>query len=125
VRSSSPTYRSRLEVKVANQLTGTGFKYEPDKFPYKVEEARNYIPDFLLPNGIYIEAKGYLRTEDRKKLLLIKAQYPDIDLRLVFQRAANKIRKTSKTTYGEWASKNGFIYADHGRVPKSWLLQPS
>jgi len=86
---------------------------------------RHYVPDFILPNGIYIEVKGYLRSEDRKKMILVKKQHPDIDLRLIFQRASNRIYKKSKTTYADWARKHGFIYADNGRVPREWLVSLS
>jgi len=38
----------------------------------------------------------------------------------VFQKANNKIRKGSKTTYGKWADDNGFKWADN-TIPKEWL----
>jgi hypothetical protein len=124
VRSSKPKYRSKLEGVVARQLSGsTGFQYEGKKLAYEVQETRHYIPDFILQNGIHIEVKGYLRATDRKKLILVKKQHPDIDLRLIFQRASNKIHKKSKTTYADWARKHGFIHADNGRVPREWLLK--
>lgn len=118
-------YRSKLEDGVAIQIQCySTFEYESKKIPFVVSESRVYIPDFILPNGIHIEAKGYLRREDRKKLLLVKEQHPDLDLRLVFQCASNKINKRSKTTYGQWATKHGFLFSDNGRVPRQWLLQP-
>jgi glycogen debranching enzyme len=118
-------FRSKLEDGVAIQiLCYTTFEYETKKIPFVVSESRFYLPDFILPNGIHIEAKGYLRREDRKKLLLVKEQHPDLDLRLVFQCASNRIYKRSKTTYGQWAKKHGFLYSDNGRVPREWLIQP-
>jgi glycogen debranching enzyme len=118
-------YRSKLEDGVAIQIQCyTTFEYETKKIPFVVSESRFYLPDFILPNGIHIEAKGYLRREDRKKLLLVKEQHPDLDLRLVFQCASNRIYKRSKTTYGQWAKKHGFLYSDNGRVPREWLIQP-
>jgi Phage endonuclease I len=39
---------------------------------------------FELPGGIYIECKGYLRDEDRRKLELIRDQHPALDLRIIF-----------------------------------------
>lgn len=126
MRSSSPKYRSKLEGVVARQLSGsTAFQYEGIKLAYEVQEMRHYVPDFILPNGIYIEVKGYLRSEDRKKMILVKKQHPDIDLRLIFQRASNRIYKKSKTTYADWARKHGFIYSDNGRVPREWLVSLS
>ena len=32
---------------------------------------------------------------------------------MLFMNANNKIRKGSPTTYGEWATKKGFIWADY------------
>jgi hypothetical protein len=123
VAKSSNKYRSKLEESVAKSLTFAGipYTYESKKVSYKVEEVRTYTPDFLiLRNNIYLEVKGYFRAEDRKKLLLVKEQHPTLDLRLVFQRADNKIHKKSKTTYADWCKKHGFLYSDGGRVPHTW-----
>ena len=45
-------YRSGLEGKVADLLSGlkVPYEYETTKLAYVLE--CNYIPDFLLPNGI-------------------------------------------------------------------------
>ncbi|GAF70452.1 unnamed protein product, partial [marine sediment metagenome] len=69
---------------------------------------------------IYIEYKGVLDLATRKKMILVRDQHPDKDIRFVFQRGMNKIRKGSKTTYMMWAAKNGFDAAD-GNLPLSWL----
>lgn len=99
-------------------------EYEADTFNFHVKEVRKYTPDWTihLPDGrqMYIEYKGVLDVATRKKMLLIKEQYPDIDIRFVFQRGANFIRKGSKTTYMMWAKQHGFPCAD-GSIPKSWL----
>jgi hypothetical protein len=111
-----------LEEGVAKHLSFTGvpFQYEHRTYTYKVEEIRKYTPDFDLGNGVVLEVKGYFRATDRKKLLLVKAQHPDLDLRLVFQQANNKIHKSSKTTYADWCKKHGFLYSTNGSVPHSW-----
>jgi hypothetical protein len=83
-----------------------------------------YIPDWKLPNGVYIEAKGWFKSEDRTKLLSVKKSYPDLDLRLLFMKASTRISKTSKTTYSQWADKHGFpwaCWATGGGIPKEWL----
>lgn len=116
------SFRSGLEVKVATKLkeSGVEFEYETLKIKYRVDEIRTYTPDFVFPNGLIVETKGYFDSNDRKKHLLIKAQFPELDIRFVFQNSATKIRKGSKTSYGDWCQKNGFIYADK-EVPKEWL----
>ena len=56
-------YRSGLERNVALDLNkrGISFQYEHERIPYVVE--RKYLPDFQLPNGIYIEAKGWFKVK--------------------------------------------------------------
>lgn len=118
------SFRSGLEVKVATKLkeSGVEFEYETLKIKYRVDEIRTYTPDFVFPDGLIVETKGYFDSNDRKKHLLIKAQFPELDIRFVFQNSATKIRKGSKTSYGDWCQKNGFIYADK-EVPKEWLTE--
>lgn len=76
----------------------------------------------LLPNGIILETKGLFQTDDRKKMKLIKAAYPDLDIRLIFSNANAKIAKQSKTTYAKWAEDAGFKCA-HRDCPKEWLSE--
>jgi hypothetical protein len=86
-----------------------------------VPKPRNYTPDFYLTKyGFYIETKGYLTSLDRTKHKLIKDQHPDIDIRFIFQNARNLLRKHSKTTYGAWCDKYGFMYAEK-RMPEEWM----
>ena len=121
-RTSNNRYRSGFESKLANQLkrSGVDFEYETLKIEYR--KVSTYTPDFILPNGIIIEAKGVWTTEDRKKHLLVREQYPHLDIRLVFMNANNKIRKGSDTTYAGWCDKKGIKYANK-IIPKSWLSQ--
>ena len=96
-------------------------EYESEKLAYVIPASKHtYNPDFKLPNGIFIETKGRFTLEDRKKHLLIKAQKPDLDIRIVFQNPNAKLNKRSKTTYGMWADKNGFKWATK-QVPIEWI----
>ena len=115
-------YRSKFKVKVAADLgkRKVDFQYEKVSFDY-VPKIRNYTPDFYLPESkIYIETKGRLTTNDRVKHLLIKEQYPDLDIRFVFVNANNKISRTSKTTYANWCDRHKFLWAE-SLVPMEWL----
>ena len=117
--------RSELEVQVAAQLDKLGVKYayETRKIEYtKPSKVRSYIPDFILPNGIIIEAKGLFDTADRQKHLLLKEQHPHLDIRFVFSNPNQRISKQSKTTYALWCNKNGFLYAK-GFVPLAWTKE--
>jgi hypothetical protein len=121
-RALKAGYRSGLEENVASQLKKLGVmaEYETTKIKYRVEEDRSYTPDFKLPNGIIIETKGRFVAADRKKHLLIKKQHPELDIRFVFSNSKTKLSKGSKTTYGAWCTKHGYMYADK-EVPLEWL----
>jgi hypothetical protein len=113
--------RSGLEAKVLSPLKESAYMYEEIKLQY-IKKPSIYTPDLLLNNGIFIEVKGYFDAEDRAKHLLIKEQYPDLDIRFVFQSANKKIHKSSKTTYADWCDKYGFLYAER-EVPQAWLRE--
>jgi hypothetical protein len=110
---------SKIEANVAEQLDSLGIEYgyESQRLSYVLE--RTYVPDFILPNGIIVEVKGWFLSEDRRKMKLVKKQYPHLDIRFVFQNASAKGQQ-SKVTNAEWAKKNGFLYAE-GLIPKEWL----
>lgn len=114
-------YRSGLEKQVADLLTGLGvnFEYESTKVPYILQ--CNYTPDFLLPNGVYLETKGHFTPEDRRKMIAVKKANPDLDIRMVFQAPHNRIEKRSKTTYAMWCEKNGFQHCAYHSIPIEWL----
>ncbi len=112
--------RNKFEEKIYNaiQEKDPSVVYEGSFLPYTI--TTKYIPDFQLSNGIYIETKGYLRATDRQKMLLVKKQHPNVDIRFVFQNARKKINKKSKTTYGDWASKHGFLWCEK-TIPDDWV----
>jgi len=116
-------YRSKLEEKVGDLLKGldVNFQYETTRFAYTIPH--NYTPDFILPNGVILECKGYWDSEDRRKIKSVKEQNPDIDLRMVFQSPYNTITKKSKTTYAQWCDKNGIPWTSFKNIPLKWLIQ--
>lgn len=128
-------YRNDLERKVADQLERDGikFSYESNWVPYSVpQRPAKYLPDFPIANTpIILEVKGRFggfRSDsngaaERKKLILIKEQHPELDVRLVFQNATKKIYKGSKTTYADWAKAHGFMWSDKGVVPPEWISE--
>jgi hypothetical protein len=46
-------------------------------------------------------------------MVWFKESNPHITIIFLFMNADNKITKRSKTTYGEWATKNGFLWLDY------------
>lgn len=120
-------FRSKLEVVVNQQLidAGVSFSYEGElnTIRYIIPATKHrYLCDFLLGNGVMVEAKGLFTAADRKKHLYIQEQYPQLDIRFLFMNANNRLSKSSKTTYAMWAEKNGFKYCDK-IIPDSWLKE--
>ena len=124
---NKPTpYRSGLEDKVGEQLKNAGIEaaYEKFKLPYIIPTSdHSYTPDWVLPNGIIVETKGVFDADDRRKHLLIKDQYPHLDIRFVFSSLSTKIYSGSKTTVADWCEKYDYQYA-HKFIPSSWFNEP-
>ena len=114
-------FRSGLEEKVASLFEELGviYEYESTKIPYVIQHI--YTPDFLLTNGVYLEAKGYWDANDRRKIKNVKQQHPDIDLRMVFQNPYNTISKRSKTTYAQYCDKLSIPWTSFTNIPIDWL----
>ena len=135
-------YRSLSERRVADELKlkGVKFKYENTKFEYFLRGRnqmlcpncgpvsgmvrRQYLPDFELPNGVFIEVKGRLTSKDRTKLATVKQQHPGINLCLLFDAnrfvEGQRAGKPNKVRYGDWANKTGIPWAVKD-IPDEWL----
>ena len=115
-------FRSKLEERVATLLTtlGVSYEYETEKLSYTIEH--NYTPDFVLPNYVYLETKGYWDAADRRKVLAVKRDNPEVDLRMVFQSPYNTISKKSKTTYAKWCERHGIPWTAYHEIPLDWLI---
>ena len=115
-------FRSKLEERVATLLEqlGISYEYETEKLSYTIEHT--YTPDFVLPNYIYLETKGYWDAADRRKVLAVKRDNPDVDLRMVFQSPYNTISKKSKTTYAKWCEKHDIPWTAYHEIPLDWLI---
>lgn len=105
---TKPKYKSKYEATIGASILPYA-PYEPIKVKYVVPESHHtYTPDWVW-GDFWIETKGKLDLDSRKKMLLIKAQYPDQKIVMVFQTPNAKINKGSPTSYKDWAVKNGFI----------------
>lgn len=131
-RHLKATYRSGLEKENAEILHqhGVEFTYEGLKLRYTIPERRAvYTPDFPLGKFI-VETKGIWNAADRKKHLLIRRQYPELDIRFVFTNSKAKISKNSTTTYADICEGRGrgpfkgvtWKYADK-KIPIEWLKE--
>ena len=119
-------FRSGLEKAVSRQVIDAGIKllYETDKIQYTVPARQaKYTPDFKLPKVggfFYVETKGIWAVQDRHKHLLIKEQFPELDIRFVFSNQNARLYKGSPTTYAMYCEKHGFRYASR-LIPDDWL----
>jgi hypothetical protein len=117
-----PSFKSKLEEKVWATLKKEfpTVKYEPQRFKFiQPEIERTYIPDFKTGrSNIFIEAKGKLDLETRKKMVWFRDSNPTVRIIFLFMNPDNKITKRSKTTYAMWATDNGFEWLD---FRKDWL----
>ena len=117
--------RNKFEHRISKELAQAvkrgklkAFKYEAEKISYILNGS--YLPDFIIETDcgkVYVECKGYLRPEDKRKLRAVKVQHPEMDLRILFYGDATAREKDQI----RWAQKNGFKYAVH-KIPKEWLL---
>lgn len=115
-------YKSNFEFGIAQNLKKKKIKFEYESVKLEYNKAHTYTPDFVLANGIIIESKGRFTGEDRKKHLLVREQHPDKDIRFVFQRANQPLRKGSPNTYADWCVANNFKYADK-EIPLEWIKE--
>lgn len=107
--------KNKFEERILKQLkkAKVNFKYESTKIPYVI--SGHYIPDFVIstPTGlIYLETKGYFRPEAKRKMVAVKKQHPELDIRIIFY-------SSSKTNI-RWALKHDFKFAFH-QIPEDWL----
>lgn len=116
-------YQSQLEARIAKVLKKgmADVQYEPTTLAYTIR--KDYVPDFVVRTRsgktIYIETKGWFKTEDRIKMRSVKSDHPTLDIRLVFDKN-NKISSRGKMKYDEWCEKHGFKCAIK-TIPREWF----
>lgn len=120
--SQKPNFRSKFEKTVWDALQGEGIpaEYEPTTLNYTINA--KYTPDVRLENGILVEIKGKLDGPTRRKMLAVKKANPKEDIRFVFMRANNLLRKGAKMKYWQWAEAHGFDWSE-GTIPKEWAFE--
>lgn len=111
-------FKSGFERTIDANLRSRGvkFTYETLELPYVLNGV--YHPDFILANGIVVEAKGVLDRDSKRKMLAVRRQYPDLDIRFLFMEANKKVPGT-KQTHAQWADRNGYPWAE-GTIPEDW-----
>ena len=102
IKNRRVQYRSKFEKNIALSLKREGVDFEYETLKINYTKFAVYTPDFIFPNGVIIEAKGFFKPSDRTKHLLIQAQDKEnqYDIRFLFQNAYQRLNKNSNTTYG-------------------------
>jgi hypothetical protein len=108
-------YRSQYEAAIASQLktNGIAFGHETTSIPYILpyEPYRTYHPDFSVfrKDGklVFLEAKGWMKSADAQKMVYVRRQNPDLDIRMVFQSGKTKVGRL-KSTGPAWAKHLGY-----------------
>lgn len=120
-------FKGGLEPKVYTRLEdlkrkGDRCAYETTKLPYTVTSSYNCDFTFTMVSGatVYLEVKGYFSYKDRVKMQNVCEQYPDHDIRMVFQKN-NKLNKKATMTYGDWCDKRGIPWILEKDITREWL----
>lgn len=117
-------FRSKFEKKVYENAGKGRVAYEPTTPVIVYTTSSRYIPDFALPNGVLVESKGYFDPRARAKMLAVARQNPELDIRILFQRASNRLTKSKNSiTYGQWATKHGFPWHEGDSIPEEWYKE--
>lgn len=121
-------FRSVFEKDFAHNCDerGVAFEYETEKIRWTPPQ-KTYTPDFIFEKHdgslMIVETKGRFLPSDRTKMKAVVTQYPDLDVRMIFQRGANKVTKASASkTYLEWCKSHG-IKAAEGTMPSAWIKE--
>jgi hypothetical protein len=103
-------------------------EYETEKFNYTT--SHTYLPDFKIKTKtgkiFYVEAKGNGRAFDptvRTKMINVRDQNPDIDIRIVFYsdgKIGPKRKDGTCLKQSDWATKNNFKFAIK-HIPQEWF----
>jgi len=129
--------RSKFETRIAKNLEerGVNFTYETTSYNYQIRpynakcqecgssniyETRKYTPDFFLPNGIIVEAKGRFKPSDRKLMKAVMSSNPELDIRMLFQNPNVWLTKSKKKNYGTWCDYENIKW-DKKLIPQKWL----
>jgi hypothetical protein len=101
-------YRSGLEKKFAESIPPRTMKYEPYSIPYTMH--REYKPDFVFNDWLFVECKGFFRQGDTMKYKSIRDSLNEAELVFVLSDPNKKIRKGAKMTMGQWCDKEGLKF---------------
>lgn len=133
------TKRSKYEDTLTANLDKNNKEYHYEEFSIEYTVKHKYTPDFVLPNGIIVEAKrgegftrdskrgkffiGSLDSKAREKMLKVKRQYPELDIRFVFPKDFKFQSLKTTPRASQWCKKHGFKYHIGNTIPESWFKE--
>jgi hypothetical protein len=108
--------KSKFEQRFYDHVVALGIpvEYETTTLPYRLDLL--YKPDWKIRDGLFLETKGKFDYQERRKILSVKNQNPDADVRMVFMRN-QKLYKGSKLTYGDWCDKHDIRWSVFPTLP--------
>ena len=89
---TSKGFRNQFEERLGSFLDDRRIAYEYETLILGYTLEGKYKPDFILPNGIIIEAKGFFRTNAQRTLRAVQKAHPKLDIRLVFYNQNQKVQ---------------------------------
>lgn len=90
----------------------------------RIEKKTTWTPDFLLPNGHYLEVKGYPTEDWVEKMYLLKEQLPEefAKVHVLFTNPKVRLPSRKKSLAVQWAYAIGLDYdVCFPEVPQRWL----
>ena len=99
-------FRSTWEANFARLLEWFGFEYEYEPKVFSLIDngfQLSYRPDFyLFKFDLWVELKGYLGCESKRKLDLFKEQYPNLNFTLITERYYNVLANCFRFLIPNW-----------------------
>lgn len=122
-------FEGEIYQRIKNVLPkGATIEYESDKLKYVIEY--EYTPDFTITfkdgSKLFIETKGNGRQFDghtRQKMVALKAQHPDKDIRIIFYRDGEfgaSRKDGSRQRQSDWSKRVGYTFTIN-EVPEEWF----
>ena len=96
-------------------------EYETEKLEYSIPG--NYCPDFPLTvdgHKVYLEVKGYFDDQALKKMDAVTKAYPELDIRMVFEKD-NKLSRRKRKKYSDWCNERNIPWILLKNLTKDWI----
>lgn len=94
--------RSSWEANFARFLNYKGISFEYEELAFLRKPKGMYIPDFLLPNNIIIEIKGFWSQDSRAKVKEFMANYPQYSFFIVDQDMYSTLNNLYSDVIPHW-----------------------